>query len=181
MRALGMIEVLSIPAGIEAGDRMLKAAEVELVFAQPVCAGKYIVVITGEVAAVRHAVEAGVQASEYLVVNTVIIPNVHETVPAAINACTEIREVAAIGVMETFSLCTALIVADTVVKAADISLIEVRLGRGMGGKSFLLFTGDVAAVKAAVEAGSSVEEAQGLLSGSVVIPSPHPDLVKALV
>lgn len=181
MKAIGMIEVLSIPAGIEAGDAMLKAAEVELVLAQPVCAGKYIVVITGEVAAVRHAVEAGMSVSGNATINTVVIPNVHETVPLAINACTEVRNVSAIGVMETFSLCTAVIVADVVVKAADVTLIEVRLGRGMGGKSFILFTGDVSAVRAAVEAGNATEETQGLLSRSVVIPSPHPDMVRSLM
>ena len=48
MNALGMIEVTSVPAGVEAGDAMLKAAAVELVTAQSVCAGKYIVLITGE-------------------------------------------------------------------------------------------------------------------------------------
>ena len=42
MNALGMIEVTSIPAGVEAGDAMLKAAAVELVTAQSVCAGKYM-------------------------------------------------------------------------------------------------------------------------------------------
>ena len=38
MNALGMIETNSIPLGIDAGDAMLKAASVELVAAQPVCA-----------------------------------------------------------------------------------------------------------------------------------------------
>ena len=51
MNALGMIEVQSIPLGVNAGDAMLKAATVQLVTAQPVCAGKYIVIVTGEVSA----------------------------------------------------------------------------------------------------------------------------------
>ena len=181
MKALGMLEILNIPTGVKAGDTMLKAAEVELVSAQPVCAGKYIVVVTGEVAAVRDAIEAGVDAGGDAIVNTLVIPNIHESVPRAINACTEVSEVAAVGMMETFSLCTAVIAADTAVKTADVTLIEVRLGRGMGGKSFVLLTGDVSAVKASVEASSTLEEVQGLLSGSVVIPAPHPDIVKALV
>ena len=53
MNSLGMVEIVSVPAGIEAGDTMLKAASVELVTAQPVCAGKYIVIVTGDVAAVK--------------------------------------------------------------------------------------------------------------------------------
>ena len=87
----------------------------------------------------------------------------------------------AVGIMETFSLAAAIIAADTAVKAADVTLIEIRLGRGLGGKSFIILTGDVAAVKAANSAASALDEVKGLMSGSVVIPSPHPDLIKAIV
>ncbi len=44
--ALGIIETLSIPKGVEAGDAMLKAASVTLLAAQTSCAGKYIDVTT---------------------------------------------------------------------------------------------------------------------------------------
>ena len=55
MGAIGMNEIMSIPTGILACDAMLKAAEVELVSAGCVCAGKYYIVVSGEVAAVRSA------------------------------------------------------------------------------------------------------------------------------
>ena len=42
MNAIGMIETNSIPLGVNAADAMLKAASVELITAQPVCAGKFI-------------------------------------------------------------------------------------------------------------------------------------------
>ena len=61
-----------------------------------------------------------------------------------------IVETEVVGVMETFSLCAAVIAADASVKAAEVDLIEVRLGRGLGGKSFIVLTGDVAAVRAAM-------------------------------
>ncbi len=181
MYALGMVESISIPAGIEAGDAMLKAAEVDLVLAQVVCAGKYIVCVSGEVAAVRHAVEAGTVVAANCLVDSFVIPNVHEKVIAAMNAASVIEEVAAIGIIETFSLSAAVQVADHAVKAAEVELIEVRLGRGMGGKSFVLLTGEVAAVRAAVQAAQAHEELAGMLARSVVIPSPHPDLIQALL
>ncbi len=181
MYALGMVEVNSIPAGIEAGDAMLKAAQVDLVFAQVFCAGKYVVCVSGEVAAVRHAVEAGKLCACNTLVDTFVIPNVHEKVVAAMNAASPVEDVAAIGIVETFSLAAAIQVADISVKAAEVDLIEVRLGRGMGGKSFVLTTGEVAAVRASVSACESNEEIAGMLSRSVVIPSPHPDLINALL
>ncbi len=181
MNALGMVELNSIPKGIESADAMLKAAEVSLVTAQAVCAGKYIAVVAGDVAAVKASIDAGREIAGEKLVDSIVIPNVHPQVLSAMAACTEIEETGAMGIMETFSLAAAVIVADAAVKAADVNLIEIRLGRGLGGKSFIILTGDVAACKAAVAAGESLEEAKGLMSESVVIPSPHKDLIPALM
>jgi microcompartment protein CcmL/EutN len=109
-----------------------------------------------------------------------VIPNVHEQVIAALSACTEIKETAALGIIETYSIASAVICADAAVKAAEIDLIEIRLGRGLGGKSFITLTGDVAAVKAAVAAAADMGEEHGMMANTVVIPSPHPDLFKAI-
>ncbi len=181
MNALGMIEVLSIPVGIEASDALLKTAAVDLVSAQTVCAGKYICMVSGEVAAVRESVAAGENVAAEALIQSIVIPSVHANVIEAMNACSEIGQAEALGILETYSLAAAVITADACVKAADVRLIEVRLGRGLGGKSFVLLTGGVAAVEAAVRAAESLEEAEGMMSKSVVIPSPHPDLVKSLL
>ena len=179
-KSLGMLEIISIPIGIEAGDAMLKAAEVELVTAQPVCAGKYIVIVVGDVAAVNAAIKAGAAIAGTKMIDSLSIANIHEQVPKAINGCTEAHEVFAIGAMETFSLCAAILAADEAVKTANINLLEIRLGRGLGGKSFVTLSGEVAAVKEAVTAASKKKEVQGLISDSVVIPAPHPEIAKTL-
>ncbi len=181
MNALGMVELNCIPKGIEAADAMLKAADVSIVSAQSVCPGKYIAVMSGDVAAVKASVDAGVAVSAGNLIDSIVIPNIHPQVLRAVAACTDIEYMGAVGIIETFSLAAAIIAADAAVKAADVTLIEVRLGRGLGGKSFIILTGDVAAVKAANAAAEALEEVKGLLSGSVVIPSPHPDLINAIV
>ena len=71
--------------------------------------------------------------------------------------------------------------ADISAKAADVDLIEVRLGRGMGGKSYVIITGEVAAVEASVRAAEAGEGLEGLIASSVVIPSPHMDMIRALM
>lgn len=181
MNALGMVELNSISKGMEAADAMLKAAQVSLVTAQAVCAGKYIVIVAGEVAAVKASIEAGGEIAGQKLVDSMVIPNVHEQVLSAVAACTEIEYTGAVGILETYSLAAALVAADRAVKAAEVTLVEIRLGRGLGGKAFIVLTGDVAACRAAVEAAQSLEETQGLLAESVVIPSPHEDLIKALL
>lgn len=181
MIALGMIETNSIPRGIEAGDAMLKAADVKLDTAQTVCAGKYIVIVSGSVAAVKASVDAGVDIAGTVLVDSIVIPNIHEQVIQAINACTDTESFGALGIVETFSLASAVICADTMVKAADIRLIEVRLGRGLCGKSFIISTGDVAAVRFAVQGAQNLEETKGMVAEVVVIPSPHPDILQAIL
>ncbi len=179
--SIGVIETNSIPKGIEAGDAMLKAAEVQLVTAQPICAGKYIVIVSGEVAAVKSSTSAGREVAADTLVDELVIPNVHEDVAPAINSCSEIGHVDAVGIIETFSLCSSILSADAAAKAADIKLMEVRLGRGLGGKSFVILTGDVAAVSASVRAAEAEQGTEGLIAKTVVIPSPHPDLIGSLM
>ena len=133
MTAIGVVETVSIPLGVLAGDQMVKTAQVELVTAQTVCAGKYIVVVSGEVAAVRSAVAAGVESAASALVDSLVIANVDERVVAAMAGACPTEQVQAVGVMETFSLASSISAADTAVKAADVELFEVRLGRGMGG------------------------------------------------
>ena len=54
METIGFLELNSIAKGVEAADYILKAAEVELLFAKPVCPGKYNVLFCGEVYAPRQ-------------------------------------------------------------------------------------------------------------------------------
>lgn len=178
--ALGMVETNSIPKGIEAGDAMLKAAEVTLSAAQTACAGKYIVIVSGDVAAVKASVEAGRETAGETLVDTMMIPNVDAQVLRAISACTQPGEAGALGIIETFSLSSALLCADCAVKAADIGLVEIRLGRGLGGKSFITLTGGVAAVEHAVASAAALEDTKGMVARTVVIPSPHPDILRAV-
>lgn len=61
-RALGMIETFGIIYVLEAADAMVKAADVELVGYENVASGYISVLVRGDVAACKAAVEAGVAA-----------------------------------------------------------------------------------------------------------------------
>ena len=180
MGAIVMNEIMSIPTGMLACDAMLKAAEVELISAGCICAGKYYIVVSGEVAAVQASVEAGKEAAGSLLIDSLVIPNVDPQVAPAISACTMVEHLNALGIMETYSLCAAVHGADAAAKAAEVTLLEVRLGRGLGGKSFILLTGEVAAVQSSIQAAEALEETKGLMAKSAVIPSPHPDMLRAI-
>ncbi|MFZ4704565.1 MAG: BMC domain-containing protein [Bacteroidales bacterium] len=86
MKALGMIETRGFAAMVEASDAMVKAAKVELVGFEKIGGGFVTAIVRGDVAAVRAAVEAGVQAAQKVgeIVSTHIIPRPHENVNNAL-------------------------------------------------------------------------------------------------
>jgi len=179
--ALGLLEFKSVAAGIQATDAMLKTAQVELLFSSAVCPGKYVTIIAGEVSAVRSSLEAGRSVGEPFVVGEFVLASVHPSVLPAITATTGIEAVDAVGVVETFSVATAILAGDAAAKAAEIELIEIRIARGLGGKAFAIFTGNVAAVEAAMAVAIEPAKSQGLLTHYTVLPAPHPDLVRSLL
>ena len=181
MEAIGILESNSIAKGIEAADAILKAADTSLLFSKPVCPGKYTPLFYGDVAAVQASLEAGERVTGEHTVDSVVIPRVHPQVIQAINLSTTPEGVNAVGVMEFYSITAAVYAADAAVKAADVTLIDVRLGIGIGGKSFAVLTGDVAAVEEAVKCGMAAGTEKGLALSSVVIPSPREEIFAALL
>ena len=179
--AIGMVEFSSIARGLYAADQMVKISEVEIVTAQTICPGKYIALVEGDVAAVQDSVHIGEKfAGEYFV-DSLVIPNVHHGIFPAITGATMPEHVTALGIFETFSVATMITAADQILKAAELEAIEIRLGTGLGGKSFFTFTGDVAAVETGVEAGRGVAETKGLMVDAEVIPSPSDRLVPSVL
>lgn len=84
----------------------------------------------------------------------------------------------ALGMIETRGLVASLEAADAMVKAANVQLIgKVHVG---GGIVTVLVTGDVGAVKAAVDTGSEAARRVGDLISVHVIPRPHNELESIL-
>lgn len=82
MKALGLIETKGTLAAVEAADAMVKAADVTLVEKTRVGGGLVTVTVTGDVAAVQAAVDAGVAAVERIAASSLaaklVIPRPHE-------------------------------------------------------------------------------------------------------
>lgn len=85
----------------------------------------------------------------------------------------------AIGMVETRGLVPAIEALDSMTKAANVRLVDMkRVGSGL---VCVIIEGDVSAVKSAVEAGKTApERTGGQLVSHNVIPRPHFELVKIL-
>jgi ethanolamine utilization protein EutM len=81
-QALGLIETRGLVAAIEAADAMVKAAKVRFLGRQKVKAGLVAVMVSGDVGAVKAAVDAGTAAGKLVgeVVSSHVIPRPHEDI-----------------------------------------------------------------------------------------------------
>ncbi|MGL4343778.1 MAG: BMC domain-containing protein [Cellulosilyticaceae bacterium] len=180
-KAIGVVEFVSVSRGIYTTDQMLKTADVEVVTATSICPGKYMTIVHGDVAAVENAVQVGVQVAGEYEVDYTFIPNVDEAIFPAITGATMPDHISSLGIMETFSVATMIIVADQVLKAADLQPIELRLGNALGGKAYFTFTGDVGAVEVGIEAGTAIAKEKGFLVNAEFIAAPSKRLVATLL
>lgn len=172
-RAIGMIEFKTVSMGVTAADAMCKAAAVELIEAQTVCPGKYIAIITGDLSAVDAAVAVAETRYEEQLIDSFVLGNPHEGIFPAIYGTTQVEQIRSLGILETFDAAAIIVAADVAAKTAEVELIELRIAKGMCGKSYLFLCGEVAAVEAAIEhARASVAEGGMYLDSSVIA---HPD------
>ena len=171
-KAIGLVEYKTVSSGMTAADILVKTADVELIQADTVCPGKFFALIEGSVAAVQSAIKAAKKAIPDKLIDDFVLGNPHESIFNAIWGTTTLDKPNAIGILETYSIAQAIVGADVAAKAAEVTLVELRLARGMCGKSYFIVTGEVAAVTMAIERAKASAEEYGMYLDSSVIAKP---------
>jgi len=200
--ALGLLETTGFSPALAALDAMGKAAEIVVVQAERNDMLGVCIKIQGELAAVQAAIQAGQAVAEQmggrpladviprpqetawpalispaefnpLIQQDVVIFPVYESVPQ--QAGDKEQTVGnsasyALGLIETQGFTAVFEAIDSACKAANVEVVgKEKLG---GGYVTVIIRGDVAAVKAAVEAGKTKVEGLGKLIAAHVIPRP---------
>jgi len=174
--ALGLLEFDSIAVGIAAGDAMVKRAPIESIKAGTVQPGKYLVLVSGEVADVQEALDAGRHIGAGALRDEIFLPLVDRSVVRALAGARQSAGGAALGVIETRTVAACIHAADAGVKGAAVILRALRLADGLGGKAFVLFSGDVADVEAAVETGGQAIARPEQVVKQIVIAALHAEM-----
>ena len=180
-KAIGMIEFKTVATGMTAADTMVKTAEVEIVEAQTVCPVKYIAIISGDLSAVKAAVEAASTQYENQLIDNFVLGNPHESIFPAIYGATHVEEISALGILETYDAAAIIEAADIAAKTAIVDLIELRIAKGMCGKSYMLLTGEVSAVEAAIEKAKNMTGRKGMFLDSSVIAHPDQRMIRTIL
>lgn len=173
--AVALLEFASIAAGIEAGDAMVKRAPLGVINSGTVQPGKYLVLIAGDVASVEESVAAGTAVAGEALVDVVFLPDIHPEVVAAIKGGRTFGSGEALGVIETRTVAGVIEASDAAVKAATVTVAQIEMADGLGGKGYALFGGVLAEVEAAVEAGVAALRPSQLVA-QVVISQLHEEM-----
>lgn len=179
-RAIGMVETKGLVPVIEAADAMVKAANVQIVQYAKAGSGLATVVVTGDVGAIRAAVDAGATAARRVgtVVSVHVIPSLDAGVSQVFNYG-EGKDGAApsrgaLGMVETKGYVAAVEAADAMAKSANVDVRGLEMVGG--GLVTVIVTGDVAAVNAATDAGAAAAGRVGEVVSVDVIARPQVDI-----
>lgn len=181
--ALALLEFESIAAGIQAADLMVKRAQLDSIHAGTVQPGRLLVLIGGPVAEVEEALKAGLASAPDVLRDHIFLPGVHRDVVRALGGGRSPEKLAsgheALGIIETSAVPAAIHAADRGIKGAEVTLMEIRLADGLGGKGIVIFTGMVADVEAAIEIADEALQASQKVR-HVVISQMHAELAAVL-
>lgn len=181
IRTIGCVELNSVCIGMHTADEMVKAAQVELVIARPTCPGRFLIVITGDTGSVQNSVAVGEKVAKEMLVDSFVLPNIHESVVPALTGVVQGAQINAIGLIETYTTAAGILAADAAVKAANVDLLEVRFAAGLAGKAYIIMTGEVSSVQASVDAGVRGVGLSGPVHSHVVIPSPSEEVKRHIL
>ena len=180
-RSIGLVEYRTVSSGITAADTMVKTADIEVLQASAVCPGKYVIIVAGELSAVKASVDAAKAKNPEQMVDSFVLGNPHEDIFRAIYGGGEIGDAKALGVLEALSAPSMIVAADTAAKASEVKLIELRIARGLGGRSYMLLTGTVASVSAAIERAKEEVSKSGWFLDSSIIANPDKKLWESII
>ncbi|MCK5106320.1 MAG: BMC domain-containing protein [Elusimicrobiales bacterium] len=178
--AIGLLEISSIAKGVETLDAMCKAAGIKPEIARPISKGKYIIIVSGPVGEVESSLSKGVEIAEKTLISQFIIRSVHKNVAERLTKKAVMpKKLEAVGVIETMNALGIVYAADIAAKAASVNILEISLGRGIGGKGYFSMTGEVGAVRSAVNAAVKSIEPDDIIS-RIVIPNADAHLLEFL-
>jgi len=207
---LALIEVLGLAPALVIADHALKAANVTIVGVEGNAGTDSLIKLVGDAANVTRALEAAtavanemkakftakviLRFAETAKVPFVVTPQEYSPItcgflhmlpredsasaPGSPPSPSKGKRMQAIGMLETQGLVAVIEGADAMLKSANVELIgKEKIGAA---HVTIMVRGDVAAVKAAVEAGKAAAEKVGKVVSAHVIARPHESLAKLL-
>lgn len=174
---IGLIEYRSVAKGLAAADLMLKSSDVDLLFSAVLCPGKYVAIVAGNVSSVQEAEKIIHHRDGEYILSSTVLTDIDPQVLSALTATSHFGRLDTLGVLETINTVSAVAAADKIVKSARVDLMEIRLARGMGGKAFVFFNGELANVEEGMRAATNELAQSGTLIATSIIPNARTEIL----
>lgn len=179
--ALALLELDSVATGLAAVDTLVKRAPVEVLEANLVEPGRFLILLTGGVAEVEESLGAVVDRHADALQSQMHLPFVHPDLVAGLRGAEHTTAPDTLGVVEGSDVAGTLEAADRSLKDAQVQLAGVRVAVGLGGRAYYVVSGEHNDVEAALDAGQAILEARGTLHRVECITRPHDEMVPWLL
>ena len=136
--ALSLIEFASLARGLSALDALVKKAPVEILEANLVEPGKFLVLFAGGVAEVEESHAEALSVGDDEVLGAMLLPFAHPSLLAGLRGAVvrlSADELDSLGVIEGEAIAGTLHAADRALKNADVTLAGLRITGGLGGRA----------------------------------------------
>ena len=176
--AIYVVEFRSISRGIGALDNMCKRTRFELLYAAPVCIGKYLICVGGDIADITEAQNAAETDDDEMPFSSRLLTGIHPAILSYFKkGQTKTDEMpAAMGVFETTSAAQGFFSLDKALKGAQAKLMRVWICNTIGGKLCWVLGGSTSDIQSAIRvAKDSVPENEQ--AGNRIIIAPDPRIV----
>lgn len=183
MAVLAGLDLLDVPTGLWTLDAVCKQAHVQVLFAGDIDPGRFLIVLSGDLAGVETALTQGIAAAGEGLLESLLLAHAHEGLLAALTGAYDNAEAIlaaedALGTIQTHTPFLLLATLDRALKAANVGLLRLRLASELAGQGHAVLAGAQTDVEAALLAAGT-----GLPSGvqlrTRLIPRPAPEVVVA--
>jgi microcompartment protein CcmL/EutN len=181
--ALSLVLLSEIPAGLKVLDALSKEAEVTILRTGTIQNGRYLVLFGGDVGSVERSHARALSVAAGHVLDDILLPNAEERIAPAILGGDRRWPAPGdtLGMLQAPTPPVLLRAVDAALKGAEVELVELRVGDGLGGQAIASLWGETHDVVVAL---AIAEEAfaRGNASGAstAMIARADPNVIAAL-
>ncbi len=166
--SIGLFEFYSISDGLKMTDIVLKSSNVQIHRNEIICPGKYALLVKGELKAVSNAVTRARDENMVTMLKAELISDISNKVFEAINRNVVLEKADSVGVVETKNYVMSLVLADLMVKNANITIQKIPDRLGVVGKGLIIYSGSTSEVTSAHNSAISSKFADNIMSSNII-------------
>ena len=172
-----VFEISSIALGYALVDKAVKKAAVKILEGSPLTPGKFFLLLNGDEASIEESRKEILNHVGHLQIDEVYIPQIHPEILPALYSQNQFPVHESLAIVETSTIASGFGAADQSLKNTDVHLIDFRIARGIGGKSYFFLTGKLEEVQSSAEFIQNALAPKGTLLRVEVIANPHEDFL----